>query len=87
MTGDFRVDDGALAEIVHVLRSASDGVDALAGGIPAVPDAGPGVDAIAAVLTELVARSAEVAAGARAAAATVDDCRAGYRAADGAAVP
>lgn len=87
MSGGFRIDDDALAGIVHALGSASDGLDGLAGRVPAVPDAGPAVDAVAGILAELVTRSAEVSAGARTAAVTVDSCRADYRAADEAAAP
>lgn len=85
MTGGQEVDHGVLDGIARTLRSASSHVEALAGSVPATPDAGDGTAAIASILGKLVDGAGRLVVGAAAAGDAVAQGNATYVEGDAAA--
>jgi hypothetical protein len=79
---DLHADDGALAAIAKGLLAAAESVGALAGSVPAEPDAGEAAPVVATVLANLLVGAGELTEAAAAMATGVQESATAYRAAE-----
>lgn len=78
MSGDYRVDPGALGTAAGALHGGGAALEALGGSVPPAPEAGPASGAMAAVLATLVRSAGNLSTGVNAAAAAVQANAAAY---------